>query len=90
MTVTMTDFHFDPTTLTLKKGVPVKLTVINKGAKRHDFSIVGDWSMESDVLEPGAQQVLTFTPGKAGTFQIVCSQVGHKAAGMVATVTVTD
>jgi plastocyanin len=90
LTVIIKDFAFEPNVITLKKGVPVELTLINQGLRHHDFTVQGDWSFKSDVLDSGDTKVLTFTPDIAGTFQLFCSQVGHKAAGMVAQVVVTD
>jgi plastocyanin len=90
LTVVMKEFAFEPKVITLKRGVPVELTLVNEGARRHDFSIVGEWSLESDVIASGEKQVLRFTPERAGRFRLVCSQVGHAANGMVAEVVVTD
>lgn len=90
LTVVMKDFAFEPNVITLKKGVPVEVTLVNQGSRRHDFSIVGDFSFESDTVPNGEKLVVRFTPDKVGTFQLVCSQIGHKAAGMVAQVIVTE
>jgi plastocyanin len=89
LTVVMKDFAFEPNVINLKKGVPVEVTLINQGSRRHDFSIVGDFSFESDVVPGGEKLVVRFTPDKVGTFQLVCSQIGHKANGMVASVIVS-
>jgi uncharacterized cupredoxin-like copper-binding protein len=37
---------------------------------------------------PAAQGKLTFTPSKAGTYEVLCTVAGHKEAGMVGTLTV--
>jgi uncharacterized cupredoxin-like copper-binding protein len=37
---------------------------------------------------PTAQGKLMFTPSKAGTYEVFCTVVGHKEAGMVGTLTV--
>lgn len=86
----MKEFAFEPKVITLKRGVPVELTLVNEGARGHDFSIVGDWFFETETVPGGGRLVTTFTPEKVGTFRLVCSQVGHAANGMVAEVVVTD
>ena len=50
VTVTMTDFKFTPKTITLQAGVPVELTLVNKGNVEHEFMVYvvpkaapGDW-----------------------------------------------
>ena len=37
---------------------------------------------------PAAQGKLTFTPSKAGTYEVFCTVAGHKEAGMVGTLMV--
>lgn len=37
---------------------------------------------------PAGQSKLTFTPSKAGTYEVFCTVAGHKEAGMVGTLTV--
>lgn len=86
----MKEFEFDPKVINLKRGIPVELTLINEGARQHDFTIVGDWVFSSDTVSTGGRLVVTFTPEQVGTFRLVCSQIGHAAAGMVAEVIVTD
>ena len=39
LTVTMTDFKFAPKTVTIRAGVPVELTVVNKGNVEHEFML---------------------------------------------------
>src|SRR3970040_552967 len=39
VTVTMTDFKFTPKSVTVRAGVPVELTLVNKGAVEHEFMV---------------------------------------------------
>ena len=39
MTVNMTEFGFEPNTITVTAGEPVKLTLVNNGAVEHDFVV---------------------------------------------------
>lgn len=39
LTVTMTEFGFEPNTITVTAGEPVKLTLVNNGAIEHDFVV---------------------------------------------------
>lgn len=39
VTVTMTEFGFEPNTISVTAGLPVELTLVNEGAIEHDFVI---------------------------------------------------
>jgi uncharacterized cupredoxin-like copper-binding protein len=39
ITVTMTEFGFEPNSITVTAGSPVELTLVNEGAIEHDFVI---------------------------------------------------
>lgn len=85
VTVKMNEFSFDPGTVNIPLGSKVKITLVNEGSRNHNFNIQGPYDIQSDVLDPGKSQTISFTADKAGTFQIVCTQRGHKDKGMVAT-----
>lgn len=40
LTVTMTEFGFEPSELTVIAGQPVRMTLVNGGSLEHDFSIM--------------------------------------------------
>lgn len=57
VTVTMTEFGFEPNVIEVKAGIPVELTLINAGAIEHDFVIevipvqdVSTQGMEADHM----------------------------------------
>lgn len=79
---------FDPSTITVKAGQPVQLTLTNTGQMQHD------WSLNSGAAQPvkivanaGQTAVGTFTIQEPGTYTFICSVPGHAAAGMQGTIT---
>lgn len=75
---------FDPAEITVKAGVPVKLTLQSTGALVHDWTIKDlDGKQVQVIAEGGKSNSVEFTPQKAGTYQFVCTQPGHTEAGMV-------
>lgn len=82
VTVTNTEFKFDPANINAKPGQTINLTVVNKGSIRHT------WVLPSQnvklTIEPGQTATKTFNaPTAAGSYDIVCDEAGHKEAGMV-------
>jgi uncharacterized cupredoxin-like copper-binding protein len=81
--------RFDPSTLTVKAGAPVHLTLNNSGALVHDWVIDNlDGKRVQVEAAGGASASVDFTPTRAGTYQFYCAQPGHKEAGMIGTLTV--
>lgn len=75
----------------LMVGMPVNVTITNKGADAHD--VVGpDIGLKSPSIPAGKSVSLTITPTKAGTFDIYCdigqAPVDHRSAGMAGKATV--
>ena len=86
VTITMSDFKFDPSTLTLSTSQDIVL--VNSGAALHNFSIEGT-SISVDV-QPGQSQTLT-APGPSfptGAHPFFCKY--HQAQGMTGTLTATS
>ena len=103
ISVTTTDFKFDPTTWTVPAGQQITLTLTNKGANEHEWVLVKkgmevtipfDADDEDKVYwemeaGPGETKTETFTaPSEAGTYTIVCGIAGHLEQGMTGTLTV--
>jgi plastocyanin len=85
VTITMSDFKFDPSTVTASTSQDIVL--VNSGAALHNFSIEGT-SISVDV-QPGQTQTLT-APGSSfptGPHPFFCKY--HKAQGMTGTLTAT-
>ena len=88
MTVVLEDYRFDPETIRVRRGQEVTLTLRNDGAVVHNFRI-DEFSVDQDV-DVGEDETITFTPDKAGTFEIVCDIPGHRELGMVGRLEVTQ
>jgi uncharacterized cupredoxin-like copper-binding protein len=80
---------YEPTTLTVRSGRPVHLTLNNPGALIHDWVIDNlDGNKVAVEAAPSKTATLDFTPSKAGSYEFYCSQPGHKEAGMKGTLVV--
>ncbi len=81
-------FSYSPSTITVKKGVPVVLQF--KSLDRlHGFFCPG-LDIRSDII-PGQITRLRFTPQKAGTFPFHCDNFcGEGHEGMTGEIIVTD
>ncbi len=81
VTVTLTEFKFDPASVTAAPGQTVNLTLKNTGSAQHSW-VIPDLNLKYTV-DPGKTDTKTFTaPAKAGTYTIICDIPGHKEAGM--------
>ncbi|MDP2717674.1 MAG: cupredoxin domain-containing protein [Candidatus Micrarchaeota archaeon] len=69
-TVTAKQFEFSPATLTVKKGVPVKLAITSQDVE-HSFSLP-EFNV-NQKLPPGETKTVEFTPDKTGEFTFFCS-----------------
>ncbi len=86
VTVTATDFKFDPANITAKAGETVNVTLVNKGTAAHTF-VIKDAGVNLRA-EPGQTAKGSFTAPKAGTYDIVCDVPGHADQGMTGKLTV--
>jgi plastocyanin len=77
ITIVATDNKYDKTSLTVKAGQPVTLTLENKGAAIHDWHLDGvktpDGKDINTKLIPGGQSdTITFTIPNPGTYNFEC------------------
>jgi plastocyanin len=80
---------FDPATVTVKSGTPVRLTIVNNGALEHDWVVDNlDGNKLSVDAKPKTNATAEFTPTAPGTYEFYCSIPGHREAGMKGTLTV--
>jgi plastocyanin len=89
--VTMTEFHFDPSTLDEKAGKLV-FFLVNAGTVAHDMIISdsnGNRIAGSDLVSAGDSAVFTVDSISAGTYKYFCDQPGHENSGMKGELTVS-
>jgi plastocyanin len=90
--VTMTEFKFDPSTISAPAG-KVVFYLVNAGTNTsHDFVIrdsTGARVTGSELISSGDSFVFTADNLAAGTYTYFCSQPGHEASGMHGTLTIT-
>ena len=84
--VSGSNFKFEPSTITVKKGDKVKLTFTNSGGM-HDF-VIDELNVKIPVIASGKSETVEFTADKAGTYKYYCSVANHRAIGMEGTLTV--
>jgi len=76
--MTAKKYQFDPSTITVKQGQPVKLIITSKDAT-HGFAIKALGINQK--LPKGQPVTVEFTASKAGTFEFRCSVfcgMGHR------------
>jgi cytochrome c oxidase subunit 2 len=86
--LTAKKFQYSPSEITVKKGQPVAIEIVSLDRK-HGF-LIPDFKIRTDV-KPGGQNVVRFTPDKAGTFNFHCDLFcgsGHE--GMEGTLVVVE
>jgi uncharacterized cupredoxin-like copper-binding protein len=103
ITVSLTDFQFQPAKFVIPAGKEITLNATNTGAVVHNFVIMkagttaGELFDDEDLpnvyweveINPGGEAHVTFTaPSDPGDYQLVCRTKGHLAAGMTGTITV--
>jgi uncharacterized cupredoxin-like copper-binding protein len=81
--------RFEPATITVKKGTPVRVTLTNSSALEHDWVVDNlDGKKIQMHAAPKATATVEFTPTAPGTYEFYCSIPGHREAGMKGTLTV--
>jgi uncharacterized cupredoxin-like copper-binding protein len=97
--VSMIDYKFVPDHLTFQHGVAYRLHLENHGKETHEFTApvffasakidnpdVLNRDRTEIVMQPGDAKDLLLTPGKAGVYDLRCSD--HDWNGMVGGITV--
>jgi uncharacterized cupredoxin-like copper-binding protein len=80
--------HFAPSSIVVRAGQPVELTLRNGGGIPHDFALTEGVSQPVKIEAQGGRTARgTFTIDTPGTYAFVCTVPGHAAAGMRGTIT---
>lgn len=81
------DIFFEPSEVTIPANTDVKVVLPNLGAAVHNFSI-DELDVSVDIAPGATEEVIINAP--AGEYEFVCDVPGHKEAGMVGTLIVSD
>lgn len=86
------DFRFTPSSLNATVGVPLRVTLTNRGTERHDLNfpslhMPGLEGIEA-ILGPGETRTITLQFDQPGEHTFICSLPGHVASGMTGAVIV--
>ncbi len=87
VTVTETEFKFEPKDMTAKAG-QVTFQIKNDGAVEHNFIIEGT-DVKLEAIQPGQTKTASATLA-AGSYKVMCTIPGHQEAGMTGTLSVSQ
>jgi plastocyanin/mono/diheme cytochrome c family protein len=74
VTLTATDNKFDLAAISVPSGQQVTLTLNNRGAATHNFSVtIGSEKVETKLLSGGQSETARFTATQTGAFEFQCS-----------------
>ena len=81
VTLTATEFKYDPNTINAAPGQTINITLKNTGSVDHTFVFTpANFKM---TVSPGKSDTKTFTaPTAPGSYDFLCDVAGHKEAGM--------
>jgi nitrite reductase (NO-forming) len=85
--IDLVDIAFNPRGFSIPANTPTVVTLVNQGAVVHNFTI-DELNVHSGDMQPGQSTTVTID-APAGTYTYYCAIPGHRAAGMVGTLTVT-
>jgi uncharacterized cupredoxin-like copper-binding protein len=81
------DIFFEPNEVTIPANTDVTVNLPNEGAAPHNFSIDA-LGIDVDMAPGATEQVVINAP--AGEYEFYCNVPGHKEAGMVGTLIVSE
>lgn len=85
--IVLVDIAFQPKAVAIPANTPTVITLINRGAVVHNFTIDA-LNVHSGALQSGQSTTVTID-APAGTYAFYCAIPGHRQAGMVGTLTVS-
>jgi uncharacterized cupredoxin-like copper-binding protein len=81
------DIYFEPSEVTIPANTDVTVNLPNEGVTPHNFSI-DELGIDVDIAPGATEQVVINAP--AGEYEYYCNVPGHKQAGMVGTLIVSE
>lgn len=87
--VEMVDIAFAETELIVPANTEITINLTNTGAGPHNFTI-DELGVASSDLPSGGTETITFNTGAPAEYEYYCSIPGHREAGMVGKLLVTD
>jgi len=85
--ISVKEFSYSPSTITVNKGEKVRITLTNDGATDHNLSIQG-LGISTKTIGPGESDSIDFTPVTTGSFTFICTVDSHKDLGLTGTLEV--
>lgn len=86
LTVTMTDFAFDPDPIPVT-GDEAQLLVVNDGQVVHNL-VIPELGKGTAEVQAGDDFELDLTNQPPGTYRVICDIPGHVEAGMATEITI--
>lgn len=71
--VVISDEGVTPPRLVARVGQPVRLHVVNRGGRPHNF-VIEQFGVVGRVLGPGEENYIEFTPGVSGEFPVLSDE----------------
>ena len=89
ISVSATEFSFDPGTIQIDQPGTYTFSLTNDGSVQHALEIEGQGvEEETETLDPGSSGQVTVTFSKTGTYEFYCPVDGHRDQGMEGALTV--
>jgi plastocyanin len=81
ITVTASEYHFEPSVIEVGKGTNLTIRLVNRGKENHEWEAEA-LGLEIKPIPPGRSAQLTFVANRSGEFAFVCHVDGHAEKGM--------
>ena len=82
-TVVMSEYKYDPPTMTVRANQAVTINLRNTGTLVHDWVPQGMPEQVTGEAQPGRNSSVSFTPTQPGRYRVICTEPGHELSGMV-------